>query len=922
MKITIRKPYGISEIGQQVVNEDNVIPTFETVTTADRLFILSDGQGRRGNGDMASQIICSAFDDYFKKVNPPKKRVGQLYMNEALRYAERKLHQYTQQNPSYRGIAGTVALIYFNDDDTVSVAWVGDSRVYVVRNNQLLYRTDDHMTNVWDDAGKRKVVPRTISGSDPVWISSAIISDIQPNDYFFLSSQGISQSLQDRNIKYLLSQGDGTDKLNKDIIAKIQNVCSANSKQNYSAYLIQIENAPAVASSDNPNDKYKKSSAKGMVIPDEAPPAAWDVKYTPEGNEQNIFSSSKALALICLILLAVGVAFGYKYTSSRPTKLFNEHMDKSLAFSKNSQYDLAIQEIQEALKIDIEDTVAIIQAKRSLGKAKEQQLIQKGDQFYQKNNLLEARTTYENVLGLNPKNRTITRKLETINQTIDAKKMELLVIADSLLTLKNFKEAKKTLYDALYLDQENEEILQLVNSCNISLQLDTITLADAVEQAIAQVKPPAMADVEAPNEIITDEALLPEEDTSSLQVDPELMAIQEDSAQLLTLASPDEELPPTEEPKTETVAPKPKKKKKKDPRLYAPLREPKESKFYREDAYAGNGRTTSGDRTYKKPPTTSSRQGASDATPYRSSKPVQPPVYRRTVAQKPLPPKKTKPVPKKPEKKKPISPTRRPDLPIAKTKPVKTIFDISYDRVSKQAKDAFAKGDYRTAKRKYQKMLEYRDVPETHAKIAECKQKISVKKEYVDLITKADDAYNKGLYATAQKHYRQALNFDTDDKHISKRIEQCSAKIIAKERQEEYSRLLKSARLAFNKGNYAVARQKYQSILPDSKGDNKKNILSKIEDCNRRIKEMEKTASKRKIKKAEKYCKQKGYSPDCYNYLKKESLFYSVKPTTLVKIAKSLEGKNKAQARECYSIAADKGSTEAQSKLEELGDGE
>ncbi|MBK8473465.1 MAG: hypothetical protein IPL33_15695 [Sphingobacteriales bacterium] len=87
----------------------------------------------------------------------------------------------------------------------------------------------------------------------------------------------------------------------------------------------------------------------------------------------------------------------------------------------------------------------------------------------------------------NPTNGTLQHKIDNIQQSLAGEKRKILASADSLLLIKKYTKAKEFLFDALYIDQKDNKILKLINLCNNRLSQDSLTIEEAIQQAIQQV---------------------------------------------------------------------------------------------------------------------------------------------------------------------------------------------------------------------------------------------------------------------------------------------------------------------------------------------------------------------------------------------------------------------------------------------------
>ena len=245
LTITLKQPVGISECGKRANNEDSIYPSESKVLPSDHLFLVCDGVGGAAKGNIASQLVCENFAKIFQ--DTPVSEVH--FIQTALSEVEDIFEEYTKANPESGGMATTLTLAHFHANG-VTVAHIGDSRIYHIRKGQIIYRSQDH-SFVQDlvrsgiisqeEAAvhpKRNVITRAIQGShQPARPDVYVLQDIKAGDYFFLCSDGILESISDEMLCQIVkAKTDNSAKLQKIIT-----LCSKKSSDNYSAYLVQID---------------------------------------------------------------------------------------------------------------------------------------------------------------------------------------------------------------------------------------------------------------------------------------------------------------------------------------------------------------------------------------------------------------------------------------------------------------------------------------------------------------------------------------------------------------------------------------------------------------------------------------------------------------------------------------------------------
>ena len=229
------------------------------------LYVLADGMGGYNAGEVASGMATSLITDGLHEAWNPR-AVERLGREEAKTLAERLIKEQiaransaifttSQNNPECAGMGTTLVMCLFYDN-FVAVAHIGDSRLYRLRGDVMEQVTRDHsLLQEQLDSGlitpeeaklsqNKNLVTRAL-GIDPTVDAEIHVHETQPEDLYLLCSDGLSDMVEDEEIRLTLI----TLKSNPTLTVQ-QLVQAANDnggRDNISAMLIRVAEPYGVA---------------------------------------------------------------------------------------------------------------------------------------------------------------------------------------------------------------------------------------------------------------------------------------------------------------------------------------------------------------------------------------------------------------------------------------------------------------------------------------------------------------------------------------------------------------------------------------------------------------------------------------------------------------------------------------------------
>ena len=190
------------------------------------LLVLADGMGGYKAGDVASAMATDMITELLKQRLQGDKaqsvrKFSQLsdssqVVKSAIEKVNRVIYQTAQANDKYHGMGTTVVLMLFNDG-WATIAHVGDSRLYRLRNGVFELLTHDHsllqeqveMGMISTDEAKfshnRNLVTRALGIENEVKVD-VIETDVVPGDIYLLCSDGLNDMVDDADIELAVSE--------------------------------------------------------------------------------------------------------------------------------------------------------------------------------------------------------------------------------------------------------------------------------------------------------------------------------------------------------------------------------------------------------------------------------------------------------------------------------------------------------------------------------------------------------------------------------------------------------------------------------------------------------------------------------------------------------------------------------------------
>lgn len=177
----------------------------------DGLYLVVDGMGGGGSGDIATQIALDAAREGFRAA--PSRPAGER-LASAVQLANLRVFERSERDMHCRGMGAAIAAVAL-EGETVHVAHAGDCRVYRHRPLDLEPLTRDHslvndyilhkpdLTEAEIAALPRNVITRALGMQREIAVELRA-ERARPGDLFLLSSDGLHATIGDEAIAGIL----------------------------------------------------------------------------------------------------------------------------------------------------------------------------------------------------------------------------------------------------------------------------------------------------------------------------------------------------------------------------------------------------------------------------------------------------------------------------------------------------------------------------------------------------------------------------------------------------------------------------------------------------------------------------------------------------------------------------------------------
>lgn len=212
---------GLSKIG--LVRKQNEDRFF----ISDNICAVTDGMGGYRGGEIASTYAVDEIKEYLQSTPT----INETSLVDAILHANTRIVNRVAREERLSGM-GTTAVVVAKVDDNLLWASVGDSRLYIYRNDELTQITTDHsMVQQLLDAGEitkeemivhpqRNLLTRAVGVEEDLHVDSGTLP-VKSGDRILLCTDGLSGYISDERIREVLHNIDDNTEILNTLIADV-----------------------------------------------------------------------------------------------------------------------------------------------------------------------------------------------------------------------------------------------------------------------------------------------------------------------------------------------------------------------------------------------------------------------------------------------------------------------------------------------------------------------------------------------------------------------------------------------------------------------------------------------------------------------------------------------------------------------------
>lgn len=242
----VAEQYAATDTGlARSANEDSLL-------ARSPLFVVADGMGGAQAGEVASRLAIEAFEEREEDFSDPAAALS-AYAHAA----NARIYELAHDDPSHAGMGTTLTAMYVGAEG-VTVAHVGDSRAYCLRDGELIRLTDDHSLvdelirqgrltpEEAEEHPQRSIITRALGPEASVEVDTRAF-EARPGDVYMLCSDGLTSMVGERELSRIMGSRQRLHDVGEALIAAAN---AAGGRDNVTVVLLRVEEVGELALGD------------------------------------------------------------------------------------------------------------------------------------------------------------------------------------------------------------------------------------------------------------------------------------------------------------------------------------------------------------------------------------------------------------------------------------------------------------------------------------------------------------------------------------------------------------------------------------------------------------------------------------------------------------------------------------------------
>ena len=198
-----------SNVGGRENNEDRVtiIEREDAV-----LMVLGDGLGGHKGGEVASQALIDSICSSFEHTSAEQLNNPNSFLVFAIGLAHKMIHRKALESNLKEVDPKTTCVACIIKDGYAYWAHVGDSRLYILRNKEFIFQTEDHTTDEFDNNSR---INRCVGGIQTPRPTIGEKFKLKQEDAILICSDGAWRCLDPEDIEQYINQKSPQEGLQK-----------------------------------------------------------------------------------------------------------------------------------------------------------------------------------------------------------------------------------------------------------------------------------------------------------------------------------------------------------------------------------------------------------------------------------------------------------------------------------------------------------------------------------------------------------------------------------------------------------------------------------------------------------------------------------------------------------------------------------